>query len=99
MAGRTYSKEEVDNLVVALESHVREVHEIAANAAAQAKSATNFHAYRTFREKAGEFETFSILIQGRLNRMESGPDGRLQDRFDQLTSLTFKELIRASIKF
>jgi hypothetical protein len=96
--GRVYTKAEVESLVTALEQHVREVHELASYAAQQAKTTASFHSYRTFREKAGEFETFSILIEGRLNRMES-PDARLIQQFDMLTAATYKELIRASIKF
>ena len=99
ITGRLYTKAEVGSLVDALESHVREVHELAVSAATDAKSGNSFHAYRAFRDKAGEFETFSILIEGRLNRMEEGTDPQLLAQFELLTSHTYKELIRASIKF
>ncbi|MBI1776088.1 MAG: hypothetical protein HYR63_12150 [Proteobacteria bacterium] len=99
MRAKFYTRAEVENLVDALEVHVREVHELAGHAAQQAASANSFHAYRAFRDKAGEFETFSILIEGRLNRMEDGANPDLQQTFDELTAVTYKELIRASIKF
>ncbi|MSP49711.1 MAG: hypothetical protein EXQ95_10345 [Alphaproteobacteria bacterium] len=82
----------------ALEVHTREV--VAVAEAAHKKAAKNsFKAYQAFRNKSGEFATFSILIEGRLSHLEGGADPRLQGHFDDLTALTYKLLIKTSIQF
>ena len=98
MAEKTYTKAEVEKLLDALEVHSREVAKVAADAAKSA-SKNSFKAYQAFRNKTGEFETFSILIEGRLSHLEGGGDPRLQGHFDDLTAITYKLLIKTSIEF
>src|SRR5688572_16651753 len=98
MAEKTYPRAEVEKLLDALEIHAREVATLADQAEHRAKN-NSFKAYQSFRSKTGEFETFSILIEGRLARLEGGLDERLQGHFDDLTALTYKLLIKTSIQF
>ena len=98
MAEKSYPKAEVQKLLDALEVHATEVAGVAEEA--QKRAARNsFKAYQHFRNKTGEFETFSILIEGRLDHLEGGADPRLQGHFDDLTTFTYKQLIKTSIKF
>jgi len=98
MAEKSYPKAEVQKLLDALEVHATEVAGVAEEAQKRA-SKNSFKAYQHFRNKTGEFETFSILIEGRLDRLEGGADPRLQGHFDDLTAVTYKQLIKTSIKF
>ena len=98
MAAKTYTKGEVEKLLDALEVHAREVGAVADEAQRKAEK-NSFKAYQSFRNKSGEFETFSILIEGRLDHLEGGADPRLQGHFDDLTALTYKVLIKTSIQF
>jgi hypothetical protein len=98
MAEKTYTKAEVHKLLDALEVHAREVAEVAEEAEKLA-ARNSYKAYQSFRNKTGEFETFSILIEGRLDRLEGGADPRLQGHFDDLTAATYKLLIKAGIHF
>lgn len=98
MAEKTYPKAEVQKLLDALEIHAREVASVAEEAQKRATK-NSFKAYQSFRNKTGEFETFSILIEGRLDRLEGGADPRLQGHFDDLTAVTYKLLISTSIHF
>ncbi len=98
MAEKTYPKAEVQKLLDALEVHAREVAGVAEEAQKRATK-NSFKSYQSFRNKTGEFETFSILIEGRLDRLEGGADPRLQGHFDDLTAVTYKLLIGTSIHF
>ncbi len=98
MAEKTYTKSEVEKLLDALEVHAREVAAVADDARKKAEK-NSFKAYQAFRNKSGEFATFSILIEGRLDHLEGGADPRLQGHFDDLTALTYKVLIKTSIQF
>ncbi len=98
MAEKTYTKSEVEKLLDALVVHAREVAAVADDARKKAEK-NSFKAYQAFRNKSGEFATFSILIEGRLDHLEGGADPRLQGHFDDLTALTYKVLIKTSIQF
>jgi len=98
MAAKTYPKAEVEKLLDALEVHANEVSAVADEAQKKAEK-NSFKAYQAFRNKAGEFETFSILIEGRLDHLDGGDDSRLRGHFDDLTALTYKLLIKTSIQF
>jgi hypothetical protein len=98
MAEKTYPKAEVEKLLNALEVHAREVATLAEAAEKKAKK-NSFKAYQGFRSKAGEVETFSILIEGRLAHLQGGADERLQGHFDDLNALIYKLLIKTSIQF
>lgn len=98
MAAKTYTKGEVEKLLDALEVHAREVAAVAEDARKKAEK-NSFKAYQAFRNKAGEFATFSILIEGRLDHLEGGADPRLQGHFDDLTAMTYKVLVKTSIQF
>jgi len=98
MAAKTYTKGEVEKLLDALEVQAREVAAVAEDARRKAEK-NSFKAYQAFRNKAGEFATFSILIEGRLDHLEGGADPRLQGHFDDLTAMTYKVLVKTSIQF
>jgi hypothetical protein len=98
MAAKSYPKAEVEKLLDALDVHAREVSAVADEAQRKAEK-NSFKAYQAFRDKSGEFETFSILIEGRLDHLQGGADPRLQGHFDDLTALTYKLLIKTSIQF
>lgn len=98
MAEKTYTKAEVEKLLDALEVHAREVASVADDAQKKAEK-NSFKAYQAFRNKSGEFATFSILIEGRLEHLEGGADPRLQGHFDDLTAVTYKVLVKTSIQF
>ncbi len=98
MTEKTYAKAEVEKLLDALEVHAREVAAVADDAQKKAEK-NSFKAYQSFRNKSGEFATFSILIEGRLEHLEGGLAPTLQEHFDDLTAFTYKLLIKTSIQF
>ena len=98
MAEKTYPKAEVEKLLTALEVHAREVAKLADDAERQAKK-NSFKSYQGFRSKAGEVETFAILIEGRLAHLQGGADDRLSDQFDDQMAQVYKLLIKTSIQF
>lgn len=97
MAAKTYQKAEVE-AAQRPQVHAGEINAVADEAQRRAEK-NSFKAYQAFRNKAGEFETFSILIEGRLDHLEGGADRKLQGHFDDLTALTYKLLIKTSIQF
>jgi hypothetical protein len=98
MAEKTYPKADVHKLLDAMELHAREVAKLADDAERQAKK-NSFKSYQGFRSKAGEVETFAILIEGRLAHLVGGVDDRLQNHFEDQMALVYKLLIKTSIQF
>ncbi|MBM3601090.1 MAG: hypothetical protein FJX35_23070 [Alphaproteobacteria bacterium] len=95
---KTYPKDEVGRFISQLDKKAQQLLKLADVAEADARQ-SSYQSYMTFRDKAGEFETFAIIIENRLKALEGGPDGELEDKFDRITVLILTGLIRASIKF
>ncbi|GAB4173877.1 MAG: hypothetical protein OHK0024_10580 [Thalassobaculales bacterium] len=94
---KTYTRREARELLAALERQAADILAAAKEAEKDADK-NSFNLYRKFRDKVSEFETFSIIVEGRLRNLDQ-PDDRLQHNFDRLSIVIFKCLIRASIKF
>lgn len=98
MAKRSYTRQEVKELLAALERQVREAAKLAAEAEHEA-SKHSFAAYRAFREKVGEFQALVILIEGRLRNMVDSRSEDLKVEFERLDALMLHLLIKASMRF
>lgn len=95
---RSYSKKEAQEMLTALERQAREIVVLATQTEKNVHQ-HSFHAYRQFRDKISEFETFGILIENRLRNLETGRDERLDEQFDALNILISKEVLKTSTKF
>ena len=98
MVRRTYTREQVKELLAALERQCREAMALAKTAEADA-SKHSFGAYRAFRDKVGEFQALVILIEGRLKSVADGRIDDLRSEFERLDSLMLSVLVRASMRF
>ncbi|MEI6984834.1 MAG: hypothetical protein WCK65_01790 [Rhodospirillaceae bacterium] len=98
MAKRTYTREEVKELLAALERQCREAMDLAKAAESEA-SKHSFTAYRSFRNKVGEFQALVILIEGRLKNVVGSRVDDLRNEFERLDALMLSVLVRASMRF
>lgn len=95
---RTYTRKEVQDLLVALESQARDAVRLAKMAEEEA-ARDSFQAYNEFRNKVGEFRALCILIEGRLRAIENVRVDDLRDEYARLDMLMLGILVRASMRF
>ncbi len=98
MAKRQYTREEVKELLGALERQCREASKLAQLAEHEA-SKHSFGAYRSFRDKVGEFQALVILIEQRLRNLVDTRSDDLRDQFEKLDMVMLALLVRASMRF
>jgi hypothetical protein len=98
MAKRTYTRAEVKGLIGALERQAREAVTLAKTAEVEA-SKHSFGAYRSWRDKVGEFQALVILIEQRLRNIADGRSDDLREEFQRLDVLMLGLLVRASMRF
>jgi hypothetical protein len=98
MSKRQYSRREVTELLGALERQCREAAVLAKMAETEA-SKHSFGAYRSFRDKVGEFQALVILIEQRLRNLADARSEDLQDQFEKLDMVMLALLVRASMRF
>ena len=95
---RSYTRAEVKELLGALERQCREAMVLAKTAEIEAGK-HSFGAYRSFRDKVGEFQALVILIEGRLKNVQGTRIDDLRQEFEQLDMLMLSVLVRASMRF
>jgi hypothetical protein len=95
---RKYTRDEVKELLGALERQCREAAQLAKLAEVEA-SKHSFHAYREFRDKVGEFQALVILIEQRLRNLVDARSDDLRDQFERLDMVMLALLVRASMRF
>ena len=98
MSKRTYTRQEVQNLLAALERQAREAMRLAQMAETEAAK-DSFQSYNDFRNKVGEFRALCILIEGRLRNIESNRMEDLQEQYARLDTMMLSLLVRASMRF
>lgn len=98
MSKRQYTREEVKELLSALERQCREASKLAKLAEHEA-SKHSFGAYRGFRDKVGEFQALVILIEQRMRNLIDPKSDDLRDQFERLDTVMLALLVRASMRF
>ncbi|HTP83528.1 MAG TPA: hypothetical protein VMQ11_11310 [Alphaproteobacteria bacterium] len=98
MQGRTYSRRDVEELLLALEQGATAVVKSAGLASAEAKQ-DKFQAYQEFKRRCDDFDTLSILIEHRLKNMKGGVERDLDEKFDELCLFLLSATLTASLHF
>jgi hypothetical protein len=95
---RTYSRRDVEELLLALEQGATAVVKSAGLASAEAKQ-DKFQAYQEFKRRCDDFDTLSILIEHRLKNMKGGAERDLDEKFDELCLFLLSATLTASLHF
>ncbi|HTY68823.1 MAG TPA: hypothetical protein VMH36_19380 [Alphaproteobacteria bacterium] len=95
---RTYSRRDVEELLLALEQGATAVVKSAGQASAEAKQ-DKFQAYQEFKRRCDDFDTLSILIEHRLKNMKGGVERDLDEKFDELCLFLLSATLTASLHF
>ena len=98
MQTRTYSRRDVEELLLALEQGATAVVKSASLASAEAKK-DKFQAYQEFKRRCDDFDTLSILIEHRLKNMKGGAERDLDEKFDELCLFLLSATLTASLHF
>ncbi len=99
MVKKTYTLEEANKLLSALEERGRDIAGFAERAA-DCVVEQSFERYFEFRDKAAEFEAFCIIVEMRLENLDPEIDAKpLWERYDRCVFGVLKTLIEASLKF
>jgi len=98
MQSRTYSRRDVEELLLALEQGATAVVKSAGLASAEAKQ-DKFQAYQEFKRRCDDFDTLSILIEHRLKNMKGGVERDLDEKFDELCLYLLSATLTASLHF
>lgn len=99
MQSRTYSRRDVEELLLALEQGAAAVVKSAGLASAEAKQRDKFQAYQEFKRRCDDFDTLSILIEHRLKNMKGGVEKDLDEKFDELCLYLLSATLTASLHF
>ncbi len=95
---RTYSRRDVEELLLALEQGAAAVVKSAGLASPEAKQ-DKFQAYQEFKRRCDDFDTLSILIEHRLKNMKGGAERDLDEKFDELCLFLLSATLTASLHF
>ncbi len=85
-------------MLAQLEAQAREIVGLA-SAAATVASFRTFTAYRTFREKLADFQTFCGVIEGYLGRLAGDRSAELEERFYALWGAIYRPALKALAAF
>lgn len=70
---KTYPRAEVERFINQVDKKARQILDLAHVAEADARK-SSYQSYMTFCDRAGEFESFAIIIENRLKAIEDGHD-------------------------